>query len=296
MVDFRQISVISLIYKSIISRRVFNIYFSCDMLFCCPKCKKELFASDRSYRCADGHVFDTARQGYVNLLTTSNKIKHGDDDLMLHSRRRFLDAGFYGIFADKLCDLVSRYITCDIDVILDCGCGEGYYTGKIREKIPHNPIAGFDVAKKAVSLAAGKYKDIDFAVASSRDIPLPSNFVKILTNIFSPMEPSEFHRVLTDDGVLIYAVPGKRHLWGLKELIYEEPYENKETNTKYEGFELIARVPVKDEISLTSSLLLDLFAMTPYYYRSPKGTLEKLNATEELSTEIEFDFLIYKKR
>ncbi len=266
------------------------------MLFCCPKCKKELFEHERSYRCADGHVFDTARQGYVNLLTASNKIKHGDDDLMLHSRRRFLEAGFYGIFSDKLCELVSEYVTYDADVILDCGCGEGYYTGKIREKIPHNPIAGFDVAKKAVSLAAGKYKDIDFAVASSRDIPLPSNFVKILTNIFSPMEPSEFHRVLQDDGVLIYAVPGKRHLWGLKELIYDEPYENKETDTEYEGFELIERVPVKDEISLTTSLLLDLFAMTPYYYRSPKGTAEKLNATKELSTEIQFDFLIYKKR
>ena len=83
---------------------------------------------------------------------------------------------------------------------------------------------------------------------------------------------------------------------GLKELIYDEPYENKETDTEYEGFELIARVPVKDEISLTTSLLLDLFAMTPYYYRSPKGTLEKLNETERLITEIEFDFLIYKKR
>lgn len=265
------------------------------MLFCCPKCKKDLIAHDRSYRCADGHVFDTARQGYINLLTASNKINHGDDDTMLHSRRRFLDAGFYGIFAEKLCELVSNYVDSDSDIILDCGCGEGYYTGKIRESLPNNPICGFDVAKKAVSLAAGKYKNIDFAVASSRDIPLPHNFVKILTNIFSPMEPAEFHRILNDDGILIYAVPGKRHLWGLKELIYDEPYENKEVDNKYEGFELIERVPVKGEITLTASLLLDLFTMTPYYYRSPKGTVEKLNSITELTTEIEFDFLIYNK-
>lgn len=272
------------------------MFFGNDMLFCCPKCKKELFADNNSYRCADGHAFDVARQGYVNLLTGSNKIKHGDDDLMLHSRRRFLNEGFYGIFAEKLCELVSEFISSEDDVILDCGCGEGYYTGKLREAIPKNPIAGFDVAKKAVSLAAGRYKDLDFAVASSRAIPLPSNFVKILTNIFSPMEASEFHRVLADDGILIYAVPGKRHLWGLKELIYDAPYQNKEINTEYEGFELAERVPVKGEITLSTSLLLDLFAMTPYYYRSPKGTLEKLNNTKKLTTEIEFDFLVYRKR
>lgn len=266
------------------------------MLFCCPKCKKELYKNDRSYRCADGHTFDTARQGYVNLLTASNKIKHGDDDLMLHSRRRFLDTGFYGIFANKLCELVSAHVISDNDVILDCGCGEGYYTGKLREFFPYNPIAGFDVAKKAVSLAAGRYKDINFAVASSRDIPLPRNFVKILTNVFSPMEPSEFHRILTDDGIIIYAVPGKRHLWGLKELIYNEPYENRETNVEYDGFVTIERVPVRGVITLSTSLLLDLFTMTPYYYRSPKGTLEKLSSTKELSTEIEFDFIIYRKR
>ncbi len=266
------------------------------MLFCCPKCKKELSAVGRSFRCADGHAFDTARQGYVNLLSGSNKIKHGDDELMLHSRRRFLNEGFYGIFAEKLCELVSAYTRCENDVILDCGCGEGYYTGKMRQSLPNNPIAGFDVAKKAVSLAAGRYKNIYFAVASSRDIPLPSNFVKILTNIFSPMEPSEFHRILTDDGILIYAVPGKRHLWGLKEFIYDDPYENKEVDTEYEGFKLIERVPVHGKITLTTSLLLDLFTMTPYYYRSPKGTVEKLNNTKELSTEIEFDFLVYRKR
>lgn len=265
------------------------------MLFYCPKCKNQLELTDRTYKCSNGHCYDIARQGYVNLLAGSAGGVHGDDDIMLASRRRFLEAGFYDRFADKLCKLVKKFVASDEDAILDCGCGEGYYTAKLHSMLPENPIAAYDVSKKAVAMAASKYKGIDFAVASSRDIPVKDNFVKILTNVFSPMEHVEFWRILKNDGILIYAVPGAKHLWGLKQAIYEVPYENKVQNAGYDGFELMERVSVKDKITIDSSLLLDLFAMTPYYYRSPKGAKEKLQHISEMRTEIEFDFLVYKK-
>lgn len=265
------------------------------MLFCCPKCKNILSVDAHTYKCPNGHCFDIARQGYINLLSGSTGGVHGDDDIMLTSRRRFLEAGFYGLFADKLCGLVKSHIADDADAILDCGCGEGYYTGKLRAVLPDNPVAAYDVSKKAVAMAASKYKGIEFAVASSRNLPVKDNFVKILTNTFSPMEHAEFKRVLKDDGILIYAVPSARHLWGLKQAIYDVPYENKVQDAFYDGFEVIDRVSVKDEITLDSSLLFDLFTMTPYYYRSPKGTVEKLRSIPSLATEIGFDFIVYKK-
>lgn len=39
----------------------------------CPKCKKELKKEDHCYRCPEGHSFDIARQGYVNLFETKEK-------------------------------------------------------------------------------------------------------------------------------------------------------------------------------------------------------------------------------
>lgn len=49
---------------------------------------------------------------------------------MVNSRREFLDAGYYGIFSDKLLELVEKY-SAENPVILDCGSGEGYYTAKL---------------------------------------------------------------------------------------------------------------------------------------------------------------------
>ena len=39
----------------------------------CPVCGNELTKKDKSYVCTQNHSFDMARQGYVNLLTVSQK-------------------------------------------------------------------------------------------------------------------------------------------------------------------------------------------------------------------------------
>ena len=37
-------------------------------VFRCPVCEEPLLRQERSYRCTNGHLFDIARKGYVNLL------------------------------------------------------------------------------------------------------------------------------------------------------------------------------------------------------------------------------------
>ena len=39
----------------------------------CPVCGENLTESGRSYICPKGHCFDKAKEGYVNLLTSSHK-------------------------------------------------------------------------------------------------------------------------------------------------------------------------------------------------------------------------------
>ena len=36
--------------------------------FSCPVCGKILFIEQKNYKCENGHCFDIAKQGYVNLL------------------------------------------------------------------------------------------------------------------------------------------------------------------------------------------------------------------------------------
>ena len=72
------------------------------MMFICPVCREAFQRYGNSYKCRNGHCFDIAKQGYVNLLTGSKGGNHGDNRLMTSARRAFLNKGYYDRF-------ISRY-------------------------------------------------------------------------------------------------------------------------------------------------------------------------------------------
>lgn len=273
------------------------------MIYTCPKCKQLLTKKDSVYVCPDGHSYDRAREGYVHLLPVQkmNSKVPGDSKEMVAARRNFLESGGYEAFREKLAELVLEAVgeNCT-PVLLDAGCGEGYYLRGVAEKLKENgktPVLyGFDISKFAVKAAAKWQKDGDFAVASIFDIPVTDGAVDCLINVFAPMVEQEFARVLKPGGTMIFAVPGVRHLFGLKEILYENPYENEHKETDYDGFTFVKRVSVSGELHLTEQAQIqNLFAMTPYYWKTPIEGSRALAATETLDTEIEFHFLVYKK-
>ena len=101
------------------------------MRFVCPKCYGKLNIKEGGTAVCDaGHSYDRSRFGYYNLLLTSTGGVHGDNREMIESRRAFLDTGAYSRLADKLSELSVQYMTSG-GLLLDIGCGEGYYTEKI---------------------------------------------------------------------------------------------------------------------------------------------------------------------
>lgn len=125
--------------------------------------------------------------------------------------------------------------------------------------------------------------------------PVRDGWADLLLNIFSPMAEAEFARMLRPGGHLIYAVPTARHLFGLKEILYDHPYENEVRQTEYDGFSFIRAVSAEAVLTLQGQSVQDLFAMTPYYWNTPADGAARLAACESLSTEIGFRFLVYKK-
>ena len=254
--------------------------------------------------CENGHSFDRARQGYTHLLPPNrmHSKEPGDTKEMVNSRRAFLESGAYGCFAEKLCELVWECLQgIPSPFLLDAGCGEGYYTGKmeayLRERGLSPRIAGFDISKSAVRAAAGKYKGCQFAVASAFAVPAADGSADCLTNVFAPIVPEECKRVVKPGGVMILAVPGPRHLYGLKEILYDAPYENEYRETEYPGFVFVRRDTVEDTLVLDDrEQIQNLFAMTPYYWKTPESGSRRLMETQHLQTEIRFDFLIYQRK
>ena len=91
-------------------------------------------------------------------------------------------------------------------------------------------------------------------------------------------------------------MPTARHLFGLKEILYDCPYENEVRQTEYDGFAFVKAVESTAVITLEGQSVQDLFAMTPYYWNTPADGAARLAECERLTTEIGFRFFGCIKR
>lgn len=268
-------------------------------MFICPKCGEKLTDADRSYACPNRHCYDKAKSGYVNLLLANQMHTKlpGDNKLMVQSRKKFLDKGYYSILADSLCGEVRKYVRSGCTV-LDAGCGEGYYTEKVADAVKDTAaeIIGIDISKNAADYAARRTKLVRFAVASVFHLPIETESCDIVTNLFAPYCGEEFLRVLKRDGIFIMVIPAERHLWQLKCAVYDEPYLNEAKDFALEGFEHIGRKTVTGEILLPcGDDIMSLFSMTPYVYKTGVEGQKRLESLDSLRTEIGFEILTYRK-
>ena len=270
----------------------------------CPLCGGKLTGGS-PLKCEEGHCFDRAKEGYWHLLPVqSMRTKApGDSREMVAARRSFLNAGYYGIFGKALGQLCLEYgVPADPEAplrLLDAGCGEGWYDRNIAQKFAEAgrplQLAGFDIAKPAVRLAAKALPTAQYAVASSFSQPVRTGWADLLLNCFSPFAQEEFLRVLRPGGRMVYVVPGAEHLYQMKAVLYEKPYKNPVQEVAYDGFRAIGEREVSGSITVPHEQLEALFAMTPYYWKTPRSGAERLAALPELETEIAFRFLVFEK-
>ena len=271
-------------------------------MFVCPKCGLPLNNFERSFKCPNGHCYDISSQGYVNLLLGNKKnAVHGDNKLMVSARRRFLSLGNYAVIIQKLFYIIESFVLNKNLILIDAGCGEGYYTNALTAMLDaagYNISAyGLDVSKEAVALASKTYKNISFVVGSVNALPFSDNSADILLSVFAPISEKEFFRILKGEGILITVSPSPRHLYGLKEMVYDKVYENPPPKFASPLFNKVEEESVLSDMTLSSpEQVNDLFTMTPYFYKTGAKEQKKLQSISSLTTEIGFVFCVYKKQ
>lgn len=269
--------------------------------FQCPVCGGVLLRAEGALRCARGHSYDLARQGYVNLLMSarSSEKGHGDDSLMVSARRDFLDRGHYNALCRALCQTAVS-LCGDAAQILDVGCGEGFYTCAIKSALAEAgkrcSIMGIDISKKALIAFSGRDKNVALAVASAAALPVSDASCDLVLNVFAPGSDGEFRRVLKAGGHLLCVFGLEDHLMGLKEIVYEKPYPNPAPNYRPEGFRLVKQEEVRRTLVLKERQdIQNLFRMTPYYYKTGRADQEKILSRDRLETPISFGIYVYEK-
>jgi len=259
-------------------------------VFICPVCGHDFTDTGKSLLCPNGHNFDKSAKGYVNLLTGNNSKQHGDDKLMCRARHEFLSKGYYTPLLETIISLMRKYVK-QGDVILDAGCGEGWYTNNIIKALPDVSVSAVDISKEALSIA----KLNGAAAASVYDLPLRDNSVNMILNIFSPFSAGEYRRTLKSNGLLIYVIPLEFHLYELKSLLYNKPYANEVKPYELDGYTLLEAVEVKYNIDINKNQdIKNLFAMTPYYYTTGKNGHDIISNADKLSAKAEFCVLLYR--
>jgi 23S rRNA (guanine745-N1)-methyltransferase len=272
-------------------------------IFVCPVCGEGLENCKTSYICEKGHSFDISAQGYVNLLSGKTKSNSGDNAEMMSARTRFLNNGYYTCLKNSICELAVTSLknnkTGELPLLVDAGCGEGYYTAAAAWYLKENSVigqtAGIDISKNGIKAAARRDKMTAYAVASIFEMPFANEAADIILSVFAPYCESEFRRVIKKGGSVVLVSPGREHLLGLKTVLYDNPYENVEKFVCPDGFETVDKFTVKDNISVKSADIGDLFLMTPYYWKSPIEASLRLKAIEQLDTPIDFIITVIKK-
>ena len=267
----------------------------------CPICGGALTRDGGRRLCPAGHSYDIARAGYTHLLPANRKhsAAPGDDRGMAAARAAFLAGGYYAPLRDALCRLACQF-TGPAPAVLDSGCGEGYYTAAVYQALlaagKQADMAGIDISKDILRLAARRERGVDFAVASSYRLPVADGSVDLLLDCFSPLALEEFRRVLRPGGIFLYVVPSAHHLWGLKQVLYDQPYPNPVKRTPYEGFSYVTVRPVRETITLTDPRAIQaLFQMTPYYWKTPRAGRQRLEGLRTLTTPIGFDIHVFRR-
>ncbi len=262
----------------------------------CPVCSKKLNDGNGCLRCEEGHCFDKAKEGYVNLIAGAHKKGSliGDNKDMAKSRRAFLEKGYFDSLVNELIWVIKEK-SLSFPHILDICCGEGYYSHKIKESFDCK-VSGFDISKEMIRLAAKRKNGCEYFVANLSRIPLEDKSIDLAFHLFAPFHEKEFSRIMKNSGTLITVVAGENHLFELKEILYDKPYKNDEMPPETHELVLKEKRKVTKKIHLSSKEDIDaLFKMTPYYYRTSDKDKSKLSDLESLDVTVDFAVFIYCK-
>jgi 23S rRNA (guanine745-N1)-methyltransferase len=255
-------------------------------ILACPVCRAALDDLDgRTFGCENGHRFDRARDGSLDLVRPGHpRRESGDDAEMVRARRAFLDRGRYAVLADGLRAIAGRLAPA---TVLDVGCGEGSFTAALCA--PGRDVVAFDLAKAGVRLAARRLGPAaTCCVAGVTEIPVLDGSCDLVASVMSPTSEAEFLRVGRPGGHVVVVSPGPDHLDGLRRLLYADYRPHDGEVPLADRLPTVAVDRLRSEHVLSPEEAELVWAMTPYRWNAPAEGLERMRAATEVPVTVDF--------
>ena len=297
-----------------------------EHLLTCPVCSDQLktiehsLSKTKSVKCSRNHLFDFAKQGYLNLLLSQHKKSKqpGDTPEMVQARTHFLSKGYYDGISQFLTNICMSHLP-ECETVLnnkhvgfhycDLACGEGFYTNNLHKTIQSSSgiqqtfktlmTTGLDISSPAIKSACRKNQDIQWLIASLARIPIEDNSQHLVTGLFFHFDLKEVTRILKRGGIFVMVTTGKNHLIELRNEIYDSLKDEipKDFSGVQDELAHINKLSYSDKKTLTSPEdILCLLKMTPHYWRCTVDKKQQLESLSKLTITIDIQFDIFTKR
>lgn len=250
--------------------------------------------------CPKGHLFDRAKSGYCNLLQVQErKSKHpGDSKAAVQARRRSLERGLGEALRDALLARVESWRLPPGSVVLDAGCGEGYYLQALCQRFGLEGW-GVDISTPAIDAAARAYPLARWVVANAdRAMPFADASFNLITSITARKNPEEFRRLLAPGGHLLVVVAHEDDQKELRNLLFGEVPESDRAGATITVFEPLFEL--EDETVVSTKVVLDPSGLKDLLMGSYRGerfsAREGLAGLEALEVTLSYRLLGFKPR
>jgi 23S rRNA (guanine745-N1)-methyltransferase len=254
-------------------------------LLACPVCRDAVAVADGALRCANGHSYDIARQGYVNLLGSSEPA-NADTTEMLDARARVHHAGVFDPVTEVLTELAEgrRHV-------LEAGAGTGHYLSAALGSSPDSQGVGLDVSKAAARHCLRTDPRIAALVADVwKPLPVRDRAVDLVLAVFAPRNLPQFARILRPDGRFVAVTPRAGHLVGLRDAygLLDVPTGKAEqlAAAAAEFFDLIDTRVIKYRMPVAESLARDLIAMGPNAFHQVPATVTASTVSIDVTVQV----------
>ncbi|OMQ24421.1 23S rRNA (guanine(745)-N(1))-methyltransferase [Serratia oryzae] len=271
------------------------------MSYQCPLCHQPLHHARQQWHCENHHQFDCAKEGYVNLMPVQHKRSKqpGDSAEMMQARRAFLEAGYYQPLQQRVAEWLDEALPAGAEAsLLDIGCGEGYYTAAVAARLSQRRALaafGLDVAKVAIRSAAKRYPSVSFCVASSHRLPFADASLDAVLRIYAPCKAEELARVVKPGGVVVTVSPGPRHLYQLKQQVYQDVQLHAENDEQLAGFTCEIAESLAYPMTLPGEQAANLLQMTPFAWRASVQVQQTLAENTAFACETDFALRLYRR-
>jgi len=264
--------------------KIFQTYFKCSL------CGGEIILNNKSLVCREGHCFDLAKSGYVNLVPQADQSAY--TKTLFNARRLIYESGFFQPLIDYLVSWLPNCLPDLNFIFLDAGCGEGSLLISLIKALGRDykgQAFGIDIAKEGIKAAAAADSPVLWCVADLARLPLRDKCFDLILNILSPANYGEFSRVLKKEGYIIKVVPEQDYLREIRSAAFcdqpQSSYSNRQVTTAFkEEMILISQEKISYKRIMNEKLLTHLLEMTPLTLGLDKAALKaKLEPEQEVT-------------